>query len=144
MDSVMHLAVNSARVYRGRPGFGIILTVGADLRRHAVVIDFAYARGEVSMCLEPLRQCGRVWELVSKVVLIAHHPCLLRVQAGQKAGSARAAHRILTVSPIKSNTLVGQPVNVRADDQMVAVGAQVCVQVVNYNEKHIGWRWTAA
>ena len=130
-------AVDADWVGYGVPRCRIVLAVGADLKRHAVVINLADAGGEVAVVHEMLRQSSNAWVAFAEVTGVGEHAGLLWIQAGHERGTAWIANGVLAVGAVKTHAAPGQAVDVRRLDERVAVAAKVVVEVVHGDKKDI-------
>ena len=90
------------------------------------------------MLPEPLGQGYDLGNMHAKGILVREHAGLLGIQSGQETDPAGIADRILAIRAVETHPLRGEAVNVGALDQVMAVRAQIVVEIVHRDEQDIG------
>ena len=145
-DLVVTLAIASARIDGEIPRWVIVEASGADVVRHAIVIELADPGRDPAVRAECLRQRHCTGQLLAEVrrhgvfARIRQYTCRVGASPGEKRRAARAAQRILVVGAIESHSARRQPVDVRRSNR-AAVGAQVIVQIVCDQKQDVQSRW---
>jgi hypothetical protein len=75
--------------------------------------------------------------VLAKVDLVVVRERLVGVQARQERDSARITPRHLTVCSIELHATAGQPINIGRLDLRMAVGAEIAIEIIGYQEQHI-------
>ena len=112
-DLILVVAVASAGIPDAFPGLRVIESVGADLLRHAVVVELTDAGDRVAVVLEQLRHRDHVRDHLAEFLGVVVDAGRVRAQAREEGGAARVAERVLAVGAVEADTFAGEGVDVR-------------------------------
>ena len=132
-DPVVNLAIAAPRVHRDVPRRPVVEARGADVVRHAVVIELPDPRRDPAGGLEALRQRHRVRNGVADAGRqpvpnrVGHDLRRVRLAPGEKGRPAGIAQRKLTVGAVEPRAARRQPVDVRRL-RAATVAAEIVVQ----------------
>ena len=136
-DFRLVVSVAAAGIELGHPRRRVVQAVGADLQRHAVVIQLADAGHVVAGLLKQLRQADGVGDVLAELRRVFEHACLIGSQPGEKARPARVAERELAIRPVEPDAASGQFVDARRFHRFIAITSELVVQIVRDNVEHV-------
>ena len=121
----------------GIPAGRIVEAGGADLARHAVVVELADPLASPARLLEGLRQRDDGGINVAKVFLVAADGRVGGPAAGEQARAAGITERILTVGPLEPHAPRREPIDVGRLGRRITVARERTAEVIADDKQHI-------
>ena len=135
-DLVFVIAVAAAGIPDSFPRLRVVEAVGADLLRHAVVVELTDAGDGVAVVLEQLRHGHHVGDDLAELFRVIVDAGGVRAQAREEGGPARVAEGVLAVGAVEADAGAGEGVDVRRQ-RRTAVGAHAGSAIVGDKQKDV-------
>ena len=132
--------VDSCRVECDLPRSRIVVPIGPDRTRHAIMIQLADSHREVALVPEGLRQAHVRGNRLPEHRPVAEHARTVGVQPGEHRVPARAAQRIRAVRAIEAHAARREAVEIRRPGARIAGHGQHICEVIRDEEQHIRLR----
>ena len=137
-DQLLLVLVATDGIHGEVPRRRIIKSIGANTRRHIVMVDLTHPRRKPAGVFELLRKRHHIRHFVAEVTIKVVDFDLIGSQSRHHRGTGRIAQRKLIVGPIKPHATRRQSIDMRGLRHQITVTRQARREIIDGDEKDIG------